>query len=56
MNTEKEKIITDISKEIVQVMLRNENKSEILSLYNQSNETMENCARRWLEDKMRKLN
>lgn len=55
MDVNKEKIIDAIAKEFVQVMLRDENKSEILNLYNQGNATMENCAKRWLQNKMNDL-
>lgn len=55
MDVKKSMIIDEVSKEFVYVMLRNDSKSEILKLYNQSNDTMENCARRYLEKKLREL-
>lgn len=55
MDVEKSMIIDEVSKEFVYVMLRDDSKSEILKLYNQNNDTMENCARRYLEKKLRKL-
>jgi hypothetical protein len=56
VDIKKSMIIDEMSKEFVYVMLRDDYKSEILKLYNQSNDTMENCARRYLENKLRELN
>lgn len=55
MDVKKSMIIDEVSKEFVYVMLRNDSKSEILKLYNQSNDTMENCARRYLEKEAKRV-
>ena len=55
MDINKNMIIDEISKEFIYVILRDETKSEILKLYEQNNDTMENCARRFLEKKLKEL-
>lgn len=55
MDINKNMITDEISKEFVYVMRRDETKSEILKLYEQTTDTMENCVRRFLEKKLKEL-
>ena len=55
MDMQKSMIIDEIAQEFVYVMLGDNTKSELLRLYDQNNDSMQYCARKYLEQKLREL-
>ena len=55
VDTKKSMVIDEIAQEFIYVMLGDNTKSEVLKRYNQNNESMQCCVRRYLEEKLREL-